>query len=251
MILPLFHHWKKFGTSYMTSVFKIQDVVLKVSYEAQSIVPTMPSVRSENKLLSELVLCILSSQEKYEVALAVMKKLRKQNVLRVPKNKTEFREIKKELKITLQNPVEYKSYGETFSRRLRFFVKKTQYIINTIENIYLNDLTIRKILLQEECIQETRKNIINYSYGLGPKQASMFLRNVGYHTEFAVLDKHVIDYMRLMGLTTISEASFSNITAYQKIEMKLKSYADSFNLNLLHLDLAIWTTMRNLKYSHE
>lgn len=235
----------------MTSVFKIHDTVLRVSYEAQSIVPTMPVVRSENKLLSELVLCILSSQEKYEVALSVMKELRKQNVLRVPKNKTEFREVKFQVKSILQNPVEYKSNEKTYSRRLRFFLKKAQYIIDTIENIYLNDLTIREILRQEECIQETRKNIINYSCGLGPKQASMFLRNVGYHTEFAVLDKHVIDYMKMMGLTTVSERSFSNISTYQKMEMKLKSYAESFNLNLLHLDLAIWTTMRTLKYYHE
>lgn len=208
-------------------------------------------MRSENKLLSELVLCILSSQEKYEVALSVMKELRKLNALRVPKNKVEFREIKSQVKSTLQHPVEYKSNDQTYSRRLRFFVKKAQYIIDTIENIYLNDLTIKEILRQEDCIQETRKNIISYSYGLGPKQASMFLRNIGYHTEFAILDKHVIDYMKLIGLITVSETSFSNISAYQKMEMKLKSYAESFNLNLLHLDLAIWTTMRTLKYYHE
>lgn len=235
----------------MTSVFKIHDTVLKVSYEAQSIVPTMPVVRSESKLLSELVLCILSSQEKYEVALAVMKELRKQNVLRVPKNKTEFKEIESQVKSTLKTPVAYKSNEQFYSRRLRFFMKKAHYVIATIENIYLNDLTIKEILRQQDCIQETRKNIIKYSYGLGPKQASMFLRNIGYHTEFAVLDKHVIDYMKLMGLTKVSEASFSNISAYQKIEMQLKSYAESFNLNLLHLDLAIWTTMRILKYYHK
>lgn len=235
----------------ITSVFKIQDTILKVSYEAQSIVPTMPVLRSENKLLSELILCIMSSQEKYEVALAIMKELRKHNVLRVPKNKTEFGEIKLLVKYILQKPVEYKSNEQTYSRRLRFFVKKSQYITNTIENIYLNDMTIREILRQEDGIHETRKNIIKYSCGLGPKQASMFLRNIGYHSEFAVLDKHVIDYMRLIGLASVSETSFSNITTYQKMEVKLKSYAESFNLNLLHLDLAIWTTMRTLKYCHE
>lgn len=235
----------------MTSLFKIHDTILKVSHEAQSIVPTIPVVRSENKLLSELILCILSSQEKYEVALAIMKELQKQHVLRVPKNKTEFKEIKLQLKYILQNPVEYKSNEQNYSRRLRFFVKKTKYIIDTIESIYLNNMTIREILQLEDCILETRKNIIKFCSGLGPKQASMFLRNIGYHTEFAVLDKHVIDYMRLIGLTSVSETSFSNITTYQKMEVKLKSYADSFNLNLLHLDLAIWTTMRTIKYYHE
>jgi N-glycosylase/DNA lyase len=234
----------------ITSVFKIHDTVLQVSYEAQTLLPEMPVIRSENKLLSELVLCILSSQEKYEVALAMMKSLRKENILRIPKNKSEFSEIKSEIKTTLKNPVSFKSNEKEYSRRLRFFVKKAEYIIDTLENIYLNNLTIKEILKQKNCIQETRKNIINYSCGLGPKQASMFLRNIGYYSEFAVLDKHVIDYMRIMGLTCVGDNNFSNISAYQKIETKLKSYAETYNVNLLHLDLAIWTTMRALKTYH-
>jgi len=168
-------------------------------------------------------------------------------MLRIPKNKSEFREIKLEITTTLKKPVCFKSNEKEYSRRLRFYVKKAEYIIDTLENIYLNNLTINGILKQKDCIQETRKNIISYTSGLGPKQASMFLRNIGYHSEFAVLDKHVIDYMRIMGLTCVTDTNFSNIAAYQKIETKLKSYADTYNVNLLHLDIAIWTTMRTIK----
>lgn len=235
----------------MTSVFKIQDTVLKVSYEAKVLIPEMPVIRSEIKLLSELVLCILSSQEKYEVALAVIKSLRKENVLRIPKCKSEFKEIKSQIKDTLKNPVHFKFNEKDYSRRLRFFAKKGKYIIDTLENIYLNDLTITEILNLKDCIQETRKNIIYYTCGLGPKQASMFLRNIGYYSEFAILDKHVIDYMKIMGLTCVSATSFSSMSSYQEIETKLKSYADTYNVNLLHLDLAIWTTMRTLNNYHE
>jgi N-glycosylase/DNA lyase len=231
----------------ITSIFKIHDTVLKVSHEARSIVQSMPAVRSEVKLLSELALCILSSQEKYEVALASVKSLRKQNALRVPKDKSDFRGIKAQIRAVLDLPVNYWYNEQKYSRRLRFSIKKGNYIIDTIENIYFNDLTIKEILTQEDGVNEVRKNIIQYTHGLGPKQASMFLRNVGFYSELAVLDKHVIEYMRLMGLTNESQWSFSNIATYQKIETKLKSYADSFNVSLLHLDLAIWTTMRTLK----
>ncbi len=231
----------------MTSVFKIQDAVLRVSCEAKELIPEIPVIKSETNLLSELVLCILSSQEKYEVALAAIKSLRKKNVLRIPKCKSDFKEIKSQIKGTLKNPVHFKFNEKDCSRRLRFFAKKGTYIINTLENIYLNDLTITEILNQKDCIQETRKNIIYYTFGLGPKQASMFLRNIGYHSEFAILDKHVIDYMRIMGLTRLSAVNFSSMASYQEIETKLKSYAATHNVNLLHLDLAIWTTMRTLK----
>lgn len=235
----------------MTSIFKLHDTVLKVSTEAKLIYPSIPVVRDESKLLSELVLCILSSQEKYEVALAAIRELKKEKVFDNPKPNIAIGVIKDKINNILQKPFEFEIDNKQYLRRLRFYSKKAQYIISTIENIYSNDLTIKKILLMGNCTNETRKTIISYSSGLGPKQASMFLRNIGYYTEYAVLDKHIIDYMRLMGLTTESKSSFSNIALYQQVEKKLKTFAESLNINLLHLDLAIWTTMRTLKYHHE
>jgi len=231
----------------MNSFFKIQDVVLRVSDEAKLLVPEMPVIKNESKLLSELVLCILSSQEKYEVALAVAKQLKKYNILVIPKNDFELLQIKSQIKNILSKPVSFIFNGKSYSRRLRFFSKKSSYIITTLKNIYLNNLTIKKIINYETCVLAVRKNIINYCQGLGPKQASMFLRNIGFHSEFAVLDKHVIDYMKLIGLVSGSLSNFSSISSYQKIETKLKIYAESININILHLDLAIWATMRTAK----
>lgn len=230
----------------MTSVLKLHDTVLKVSTEAKALIPEMPMIKGERKLLSQLVLCILSSQEKYEVALGAMKMLQKDNILRIPQNRVELNEIKKGINVVLSKPIRFNYNGKSYSRRLRFFNKKCDYIIRTIQNIYLNDLTIKEILSSNECIQETRNTIINYSNGLGPKQASMFLRNVGYYSEFAVLDKHVIDYMKMLGMTDVSNNGYSTIRQYQIAETTLKCYAATYNVSLLHLDMAIWTTMRTL-----
>jgi len=231
----------------MTSVLKLHDTVLKVSTEAKVLIPEMPITREESKLLSHLVLCILSSQEKYEVALGAIKMLQKNDVLRIPQNRSQLNEIKRAINNTLSKPVKFTSNGKRFLRRLRFYNKKCDYIITTIQNIYLNDLTIKEILSSNDCVQETRNTIINISNGLGPKQASMFLRNVGYYSEFAVLDKHVIDYMKILGMTEVSSKGFSTIRQYQIAETTLKSYADTYNVSLLHLDMAIWTTMRTLQ----
>lgn len=230
----------------MPSIIKIQETVFKVSHEAKKIVPEIPAINSEIQLLYELVLCILSSQEKYEVALEVMKGLREGYILRIPKNEADLHRIEILLRNKLGEPVKFKFNGKDHYRRLRFFIKKGGYIIGTLRHIYLNELTIKKMLFHG-CVDETRKNIIKYALGIGPKQASMFLRNIGFYSDFAVLDKHVIDYMRLIGISFSSETNFSNIASYQKIENKLKTYAEINNLNLIHLDLAIWTTMRTLK----
>ena len=230
----------------MTSAFKLHDTVLEVSSEAKALLPKKIVIKSEVKLLSELILCILSSQEKYEAALSMMKVLQKNNAFQVPKSKSQLKEIRTKISDLLAMPLKFRYKGKIHFRRLRFFRKKGQYILSTIEDIYLSDLTIKEILRAQSCIYETRENIISHSSGLGPKQASMFLRNVGYYADFAVLDKHVITYMRLMGLTQIQTNTFTNLKQYEKLELELKSYAETYKVRLWHLDLAIWTTMRTL-----
>lgn len=230
----------------MTSVFKIEDTVIQVSREAKSLLPDINFVFNEKKLLTELILCILSSQEKYEIALAASKEIRRSLV--IPSNKAGLRSTNKAIERVLLRPIKFKYQHKKYSRRIRFFQRKIEYIAKTIENIYLSKLTLRSIICAENrSAVEIRRKVMDYGYGIGPKQASMFLRNVGYSNELAVLDKHVVDYMRILGLTDFYVNTVSNIHIYQQMESKLKLYAAENQLNLLHLDLAIWTTMRTLK----
>src|SRR5690348_11245436 len=138
----------------MTSLFRIHDTVLRVCHEAERLIPEIPLVQNENDLLSELICCILGSQEKFEVSLAVMKLLDTENVLKIPKSLQELRETSYRVKRVLSRPVCFKYNERDYSRRLRFFVKKGQHVVDTLERIYLNNLTISEIL-NNNCIQET------------------------------------------------------------------------------------------------
>ncbi|KAB2881554.1 hypothetical protein F9K33_00410 [bacterium] len=231
----------------MQTVSKIHETVLKVCEEARKLVGQIPPLENESELLSELVLCILSSQEKYEAASAAMISLNKKNILRIPNNEVDFFEIKSQLIAAMGEPIYFNYENKRYSRRLRFFVKKGEHILKTLENIYLNNLTIKKILSCAEDTRDARKKIIDCCCGLGPKQASMFLRNIGYYSEFAVLDKHVFNFMKITGLTYNSLTSVATLSKYEELENKLRSYATTYNVALLHLDLAIWVTMRTLK----
>jgi N-glycosylase/DNA lyase len=231
----------------ISSVFKIHDTVLRVSEEAKTLLPDVKIIQSETRLLGELVLCILSSQERYEVALASVRKLKSMDLLKPPTQRTEFQNVRSKIRQILGGSIDFVVNGKSYCRRLRFFRKKTQFIIKTIERIYLNNLTINQILSEDTSFLGTRKAIIKYSLGLGPKQASMFLRNIGHHDGYAVLDKHVVDYMQIMGLASTDQKNFSRISIYEETENRLRAYADSYGISLFHLDLAIWTTMRNLK----
>lgn len=233
----------------INSIFRLHDTVVTVTKEAQTQMPVLSRIRNEEKLLAELVLCIVSSQEKYEVALACLKILHKERALVVPKNKKEFLFIKKRINAILSQPFRLRLNGKLQSRRLRFSNKKADYIVSTMENIYLRGTTLSQIIRGQGEVKAIRMEIIKYGKGIGPKQASMFLRNIGYSSDLAILDKHIFDFMWVMGLTNSSRSSVSTISEYERLEDCLLNYAHQYSLPIFYLDIAIWTTMRTIKAS--
>ena len=84
--------------------------------------------------------------------------------------------------------------------------------------------------------------------GIGPKQASLFLRNISYCKDLAIIDSHVIDYMKLMKLNEdIDSQIIAKKNQYLMNEQILLSYADDREKTLATLDFAIWIVMRLIK----
>lgn len=75
--------------------------------------------------------------------------------------------------------------------------------------------------------------------GLGYKEASHFLRNVGFRG-YAILDKHIL--RSLAELKIIEEPKPPNTrSAYLTIEEKLKHLTRSLSIDLDELDLVLWS----------
>jgi N-glycosylase/DNA lyase len=79
--------------------------------------------------------------------------------------------------------------------------------------------------------------------GLGPKQASMFLRNLGRGRGLAVLDAHVMRFMLLLRITD-EQRDVSSLRRYSTVERDMLRYADARAVQADVLDLAIWVVMR-------
>jgi N-glycosylase/DNA lyase len=76
--------------------------------------------------------------------------------------------------------------------------------------------------------------------GLGLKEASHFLRNVGVFG-YAILDRHVLK--NLVKLGVISEVPGSlNRKRYLEIEEKFRAFADESGLSIEELDLLFWSS---------
>lgn len=84
---------------------------------------------------------------------------------------------------------------------------------------------------------ERRKWLIENIKGIGPKEASHFLRNIGY-TDFAILDFHIINVLSRYGL--IEKPKALTQRRYLEIEELLRRIAGEADLNLAELDLYLW-----------
>jgi len=96
---------------------------------------------------------------------------------------------------------------------------------------------LKKIIGSSMDLKEIREWFVKNIRGVGLKEASHFLRNIGY-TEFAILDFHVLDLLARYGI--IEKPRTLTSKRYLQIEEKLREIAKRANLNMAELDLYLW-----------
>lgn len=114
----------------------------------------------------------------------------------------------------------------------RFYKKRANYIISARK--YIGE--IKKILRLDE--KEAREWLVKNIKGLGFKEASHFLRNMGYRN-FAILDRHVL---RVLLKYEIIDEIPKTLTKkkYLEIENKLKKIGEKLKISLAELDLYLF-----------
>ena len=84
---------------------------------------------------------------------------------------------------------------------------------------------------------ELREWLVKNVKGIGYKEASHFLRNIGY-TNFAIVDFHIIDVLTKHKI--IEKPKVLTKRRYLEIEGLLRKIAGRSSLNLAELDLYLW-----------
>jgi len=131
-----------------------------------------------------------------------------------------------------QNDIESKLKGV-----YRYPTSRSGYIIRTRDFLQKYDLDLRKIFDQFKDQNELRDFLVINIVGIGYKECSHFLRNVGFKG-FAILDKHVISMLNLFECNVEKP---TNKKQYQTIEQKMKDFAKQSNINFDDLDLLLWS----------
>ena len=134
---------------------------------------------------------------------------------------------------------------EQISKRLReagyrFYNLKSKYIYKAKQ--WYGDLTTKIKKIADDSQEDAREYIVENIYGLGLKEASHFLRNVGYF-DLAIIDRHILRFLNQIGTSNLK---LKNKKDYYLGESVLKSIATSLNIQVGLLDLFIFFKQANI-----
>jgi N-glycosylase/DNA lyase len=200
-------------------------------------------LRTEEELLHEACVCMFSSQMVFEVAEAAAQQIKNRGLLQA----TTSEDYEQRLITVLGEPLAIEWDGKIRYARPRFKNRLASLLSTTVRTMRIQGQSLRDTLFSARSAREARGLLVQQVWGFGPKQASLFLRRVGYCDEFAVLDTHILDYLRVARGIDPKPSALSRLASYERIEVEFQRVAEEFGYPVGCVDLAMWITMRVAK----
>jgi N-glycosylase/DNA lyase len=199
----------------------------------------------EAELWWRLLTCVLASQVPYQTAVAAADRITELWPAGPrPASSNEAAEVlEARLRAILQGPLPTSSGA----RRYRFPQAKARQIARTYCRFRDQRLDLRGMVFAAHPSDRLRDRLVSVVDGLGIKQASMFLRDIGRAADLAIIDRHVLTYVDVVGLASYPTAGPLTRRKYLTLEDHLRRYADFLDLPLGILDRAVWIVVRVAK----
>jgi N-glycosylase/DNA lyase len=174
--------------------------------------------KSSKDIFTELSFCILTPQSKAKNCWEAIERLKEKNLL--------FCGNKGQIKRELKN--------------VRFKNKKAEYIIEA-RNFFsrYGKLSIKSLIKNFKNPFDLREYIVKKIKGIGYKEASHFLRNIGLGEEIAILDRHILKNLKNYGVIKEIPKTLTK-KKYLKIEKKYIEFSKKLNIRPDELDLILW-----------
>lgn len=133
--------------------------------------------------------------------------------------------------------------GDILSKAgVRFKKNKAKYIVDAIKRFNsgfsFKTLIQQKIKSSHDMI-EVRNWLADNVYGIGMKEASHFLRNIGLGTEICILDRHILRNLNEFGVIEKIPQTVSK-KAYLNIEQEMIKFSKEVNIPVFALDFVFW-----------
>lgn len=171
--------------------------------------------KSNEDWFSELCFCILTANSKARTAIKIQNEVGSEGFLDYSLCKL-IETIKK--------------------NKHRFHNNKAKFITLAREHHDIKDKIVKIIEKHDE--KEAREWIVKHIKGIGYKEASHFLRNVGYFN-LAILDRHILNLMKENRIIKERPKTL-NSKNYLKIEEKFITLARNLKMHPAELDMYMW-----------
>lgn len=192
----------------------------------------------ERRLWWELSSCVLSSQVPYPLAAAAADAIDEEGLLLGDCRDPEF--LTPRLVEVLSTPLSVAGRLRSY----RFPAARARHLASTRVAVTTEACSLRALVGSFRDATDARAWFVTNAPGLGPKQASMFLRNAGVSYDLAILDRHVLSYMKELGIYNGTKLSIATIAQYNRSEAALREHSDTLDCPVGLLDWAIWIVMR-------
>jgi len=134
---------------------------------------------NEEDIFKELIFCLLTPQSKAHKCWEAVLNLEKKNLL----FSGTLDQIANEL------------------RNVRFRFNKAKYILEARKRFCVDGcFKIKEKIKQFKNIYDAREWLVRNIKGMGYKEASHFLRNIGFGEDLAVLDRHILKNLKFIGV---------------------------------------------------
>jgi N-glycosylase/DNA lyase len=174
---------------------------------------------SDGRVFAELAFCICTPQSKATTCWEIVSLLM-ENGLLFKGNEEQMRPFLDEIRFG-DNKAKYIVYAR------RFFTEE-------------GNLKIKEKIQSFDNVFKLREWLANNILGIGMKEASHFLRNIGLSKDFAILDRHILKNLKEYGIIDEIPKSISK-KVYVDIEGKMRELSKRINIPMDELDLLFWS----------
>ena len=175
--------------------------------------------KTDEEIFEELVFCLLTPQSKARICYSTVKKLKEKGLL--------FSGDEQSIR--------------TWMAGVRFPNEKTKHVV-AARDVFMNGSVVKikeKLKLIDDS-RELREWLVKNVNGLGYKEASHFLRNIGIGFDLAILDRHIIKNLKEHGVIEEVPKSLTP-KKYIEFEKKMKEFSERIGIPMAELDLLFWS----------
>lgn len=168
------------------------------------------------RLFEELAFCVLAPQSRASSALAAVEELRSKGLLLKGSRKSIAEVLRRN--------------GVRFHNAKAWYLTKDRSLLSGEPPRIVEVLTLPPV--------EAREVLVDEAWGIGLKEASHLLRNVGFEG-LAVLDRHILKWMVLAG-RLVSVPRTMTRRRYLELEREFLLWAEDLGIRPEALDLLLW-----------